>query len=213
MAMLGTSSRSSISSNPVTESTMADIVPRRAPSIRHKISFAENNWTVSDFSMLEEEETNPLPSGWEAAVVQKPRDSLRGADRLVQDLLAARTRLEEEKEKVTEKDAEIARLREKVAQLLDEAHDHRQKSSAAGTKALQVGRVNVLQPALDEELNELRRVLAFHKTNGERVSRQYQDLQVTNKDLQDSLQATEKILKEQAALISGLGLQPDRRKL
>ncbi|KAK1241431.1 hypothetical protein MKX08_001405 [Trichoderma sp. CBMAI-0020] len=195
MAMLGTSSRSSISSNLVTESTMTDIVPRRAPSFRADTSLTDNNWTVTDFSMLEEEETNPLHSHWEAAVAQKPRDSLRGADRLVQDLLLARARLEEEKEKVARKDAEIAKLHEKLAV----------------TKEQQVERMSAL-PALDEEVNELRRLLEFHKSNGERVSRQCQDLQATNKDLQVSLQATEKILEEQTALISGLGLQPNRRK-
>lgn len=163
--------------------------------------------------MLEEEETSPFHSHWETAVVQKPRDvSLHGADRLVQDLLSARRRLEEEKGKAAEKDAEIAQLREKVAQLLNEAHDHGQRSNTAVTKAQQVERINILQPALDEDVNELRRLLAFHKTNGERVSRQCQDLQAINKDLQVSLQATEKVLEEQTALISGLGLQPSRRK-
>lgn len=162
--------------------------------------------------MFKEEETNLLHPPWETAVVQKPRDvSLHGTDRLVQDLLAARTRLDEEKRKVAEKDAEIAHLHEKVAQLLDEAHEHRQKTITAETKAQQVGGINVLQPALDGDVNELRRLLAFHKTNGERVSRQCQDLQAVNRDLQVSLQAAEKALEEQAALISGLGLQPNRR--
>lgn len=191
---------------------MTDMVPRRAPSFQPGTSLTENNWTVADVSMLEDEETNPFHSHWETAVVQKPRDSLRGADRLVQDLLVARARLEEEKEKVAEKDAEIAKLREKLAQLVDEDHDHRQRSITAVTKEQQVERISVLQPALDEEVNELRRLLEFHKSNGERVSRQCQDLQATNKDLQVSLQATEKILEEQTALISGLGLQPNRRK-
>lgn len=190
---------------------MTDMVPRRVPSFQPGTSLAENNWTVADVSMLEEEETNPFHSHWETAVVQKPRDSLRGADRLVQDLLVARARLEEEKEKVANKDAEIAQLCKKLAQL-DEDHDHRQRSITAVTKEQQVERISVLQPALDEEVNELRRLLEFHKSNGERVSRQCQDLQATNKDLQFSLQATEKILEEQKALISGLGLQSNRRK-
>ncbi|KAM0462973.1 hypothetical protein ACHAPV_003098 [Trichoderma viride] len=163
--------------------------------------------------MLEEEETNPFHSHWETAVVQKPRDSLRGADRLVQDLLVARARLEEEKEKVAKKDAEIAELCKMLARLVDEDHDHRQRSITAVTKEQQVERISVLQPALDEEVNELRRLLEFHKSNGERVSRQCQDLQATNKDLQVSLQKTEKILEEQMALVTGLGLQPNRRKI
>lgn len=162
--------------------------------------------------MLEEEEANPFHSHRQTAVVQKPRDGLRGADRLVQDLLVAQARLEEEKKKVAEKDAEIAKLNERLAQSVDEAHGHRQGSVTAATKEQQIERISVLQPALDEEVNELRRLLEFHKSNGERVSRQCQDLQATNKDLQVSLQATEKILEEQTALISGMGLQPSRRK-
>ncbi|KAL7925148.1 hypothetical protein ACQKWADRAFT_285188 [Trichoderma austrokoningii] len=213
MTMLGNSSRSSIPSHLVTESTMADMVPRRAYSSRRGTSLAENNWTATDTLMLDEEETRPFDSQWETAVVHKPRDAnFHGADRLVQDLLAARTHLEEEKKKVAEKDAEIARLHEQVAQLADEAHDHRQKTSTAVAKTQQIERYTALQPALDEEVNELRRLLAFHKTNGERVSRQCQDLQAANKDLQVELQAAEKVLEEQTALISGLGLQPNRRK-
>lgn len=162
--------------------------------------------------MLEEEETNPFHSRRQTDVVQKPRDGLRGADRLVQDLLVAQARLEEEREKVAQKDAEIAKLREKLAQSVDETHGHRQGSMTAVTKEQQIERTSALQLALDEEVNQLRRLLEFHKTNGERVSRQCQDLQVINKDLQVSLQATEKIIEEQTALISGLGSQPGRRK-
>ncbi|KAM0511187.1 hypothetical protein ACHAPE_010138 [Trichoderma viride] len=212
MAMLGASSRSSISSHLVTEPTMTDIVPRRAPSFRPGTSIDENNWTVTDFSMLEEDETNPFHSHWETAVAQKSRDSLRGADRLVQDLLATRARLEEEKGKVAEKDAQIAQMNEKLGQLVDKYHGHLQNSNMEVAKEQQLERIGALQPALDEEVNELRRLLEFHKMNGERVSRQCQDLQAANKDLQVSLQATEKILEEQTALISGLGLQPSRRK-
>lgn len=207
--MLGISSRSS---NPVPESTMTDMVPRRALPSRHQLYLTENIRGATNSSKFAEEETYLCPSPWAAAVVQKPRDvSLHKADRLVQDLLAAQTSLDEEKRKVAERDAEIAQLHEKVAQLLDEAHELRQKSDTAETKAQQAQRISLLQPALDEDVNELRRLLSFHKTNGERMSRQCQDLQAMNKDLQVSLQATKKAVGEQAALISGLGLQPNRR--
>ncbi|KAL6904370.1 hypothetical protein GGI43DRAFT_400215 [Trichoderma evansii] len=220
MAMLGSSPRSS---NLTIEPTMADIVPRRAwpdfPDMPRTLSVRDAE-TFVNAPISVEEQTNLPPSHYEMAVAQKPRDvSLHGVDRLVQDLLATQTLLEDEKRKVAEKDAEIARLEEQISRILDKGYtqllgrtnEHGQKSNTTETKAHQPEPINVLQLAPDEEVNKLRRLLAFHKTNGEGVSRQCQELQATNKELQASLQATEKALEEQVALVSGLGLQPNRR--
>lgn len=145
---------------------------------------------------------------YETEVAEKPRDDgLHGIDKLVHDLLATHKSLEEEKRKVAERDAEIARLKERVAHLLEEAREDMQKRETAETKAQELERMSELQSKHDEEVNELRRLLAFHKTNGEQVSRQCRELQATNKGLQVSLKANEMMRQEQAALLSGLRLQ------
>ncbi|KAL7786206.1 hypothetical protein V8C37DRAFT_419627 [Trichoderma ceciliae] len=152
---------------------------------------------------VEERTSSHLP--YEMAVVERPRDAgLHGIDRLVQDLLASHKSLEDEKRKVVERDAEIAQLKEKMAHL--EAGEDGQKPETAGVQMQELELMSAMQSTHDGEVNELRRLLTFHKTNGEQVSRQFRDLQATNRDLQVSLQATEKALEEQASLLSGLGL-------
>lgn len=203
---------------------MTDMVPRRTwpdmPDLHRtpSVLYAE---TVAKTPAYAEDETNIPLSHYETVGVQKPRDvSLHGVDRLVQDLLATRTLLEEEKRKVIEKDAEIARMGEQISrildkaytQLLDKTNEHGPTSNTTETKARQLEPIKVLKPAPDEEISKLGRLLEFHKTNGERVSRQCQELQAINKELQVSLQATEKALEEQAALISSLGLKPNCRR-
>jgi chromosome segregation ATPase len=159
---------------------------------------------------LVEERTNFRPP-YEMTASEKPRDvGLHGIDKLVQDLMASQKNLEGEKGKVAERDAEITRLQEKVAQLMDEAREDGRKRDSTEAKVQELERMSALHSAHDEEVNELRRLLAFHQTNGERVSRQYRDLQATNKELQASLQATNKAIDEQISLISSLGLQDDR---
>ncbi|KAM0258383.1 hypothetical protein ACHAQJ_003858 [Trichoderma viride] len=207
MAMLGTSSRST---NVTTESIMTDMVPRFAIHPRRGTPSAQTIEAMVKEPSYMEERTDFRPP-YEMTVAEKPREAgLHGLDRLVQDLRISQMSLEDEKRKVTEKDAEITRLQEKVAQLLDEAREGGRERDSAEIKIQELERMSVLQPAHDEELNELRRLLAFHQTNGERVSRQCQDLRAINKDLEVSLQATKKALEEQASLISGLGLQPNR---
>ncbi|KAH6608627.1 hypothetical protein Trco_001973 [Trichoderma cornu-damae] len=162
---------------------------------------------ICDDTKSEWEETNThLP--YETGSIDKPDDaSVHGMDRLVHDLLAAHKSLEEERRKVAEKDAEIARLEAKVTHLLDG-----QKRETADAKAQGSERTSALRTTHDEEVNELRRLLEFHKTNGEQVSRRFRDLQAANKDLQASLGAAEMALQEQASLLSGLGLEPDQQR-
>ncbi|KAL9477236.1 hypothetical protein ACSS6W_007077 [Trichoderma asperelloides] len=220
MSMLDSSPRSS---SPTAGPTMTDIVPRRAwpdmPDLRRTPSVLYSETVVKTPAYAEDETNIPL-SHYETVGVQKPRDvSLHGVDRLVQDLLATRTLIEEEKRKVIEKDAEIARMGEQISRIIDKAHtqlldktnEHGPTSNTTETKAQHLERIKVLQPAPDEEISKLGRLLDFHKTNGERVSRQCQELQAINKELQASLQAAEKALEEQVALISSLGLQPHCR--
>ncbi|RFU74128.1 hypothetical protein TARUN_8128 [Trichoderma arundinaceum] len=146
-----------------------------------------------------EETSTRLP--YEMGEVEKPRDAgLHGIDRLVQDLLASQKNLEDERRKVAELDAEITRLKEKVAILLHEAQEGGQKRGTEEARVQELERMSALH---DEDANELRRLLAFHKTNGERVSRQLRDLQATNKDLQASLKVAEMALEmKQASLLS-----------
>ncbi|PTB54103.1 hypothetical protein M431DRAFT_509108 [Trichoderma harzianum CBS 226.95] len=127
-------------------------------------------------------------------------------DRLVQDLIAARKSLEDEKKKTKDKDAQIAQLKQEVAYLRNKAREGGRKHEAAGAEVWKLERASVLASASSEEVNELQRLLAFHKTNGEQVSRQLRDLQATNKDLETQLQATETVLREQMSLLSGLGI-------
>lgn len=127
-------------------------------------------------------------------------------DRLVRDLIASRKSLEDEKRKATDKDAEIAQLKQEVAYLRDKAREGSQKQEAAGSEVWELGQASVLSSANCEEVNELRRLLAFHKTNGEQVTRKLRDLQTTNKDLEAQLQVAETALQEQMSLLSGLGI-------
>ncbi|KAL6694860.1 hypothetical protein J3F84DRAFT_32484 [Trichoderma pleuroticola] len=127
-------------------------------------------------------------------------------DRLVKDLLASRKSLEDEKRKVADKDADIAQLKQEVAYLRDKAREGGQKQEAAGSEVWELEQASVLSSANCEEVNELRRLLAFHKTNGEQVSRKLRDLQTTNKDLEAQLQVAETALQEQMSLLSGLGI-------
>ncbi|UKZ79632.1 hypothetical protein TrVFT333_007392 [Trichoderma virens FT-333] len=127
-------------------------------------------------------------------------------DRLVQDLLASRKDLENEKRKTTDKDVEIAQLKQEVAHLLDRAHEEGQKREAAEAEMRELGRMSVVSSVNCEEVDELRRLLVFHKTNGEQLSRKLRDLQATYKDLEAQLQVTEMALQEQMSLVSGLGI-------
>ncbi|KAL6873090.1 hypothetical protein J3F83DRAFT_732012 [Trichoderma novae-zelandiae] len=123
-----------------------------------------------------------VPLTLESLTTEKPREAaLDGMDRLVQDLLASRKHLKDEKSKAEDKDAEIARLKEEMAQLRQRDCEER------------------------EEVKELRRLLAFHQRNGEQVSRKFRDLQAANKGLQTQLQAAEMALEEQTALLAGPG--------
>ncbi|KAK4085326.1 uncharacterized protein Triagg1_316 [Trichoderma aggressivum f. europaeum] len=127
-------------------------------------------------------------------------------DRLVQDLIASRKSLEDEKRKAADKDAEIAQLKREVTYLRNKAREGGRKHEAAESEVWVLERASVLASASSEEVNELQRLLAFHKTNGEQVSRRLRDLQATNKDIQTQLQATEAVLREQMSLLSGLGI-------
>lgn len=142
---------------------------------------------------------------YEMGVPEKPRDvGLNGMDRLVQDLLASQKSLEEEKTKVADRDAEIARLKEEVAHLLDRAREDGQKRETAEVEVRELERMSALLSVHDEEINELRRLLAFHKTNGGQVSRKFRDLQAINKDLQVQLQVVEMTLGDQVPVQSGV---------
>lgn len=130
-------------------------------------------------------------------------------DRLVRDLLASRKNLEDEKRKAADKDAEIAQLKQEVAYLGDKAHAGGQKHEAAETDEWDFWgfkKASVSSSANCEEVNELRQLLAFHKTNGEQVSKKLRDLQTTNKDLEAQLHVAETALQEQMSLLSGLGI-------
>ncbi|KAL7960983.1 hypothetical protein V8C34DRAFT_45270 [Trichoderma compactum] len=130
-------------------------------------------------------------------------------DRLVRDLIASRKSLEDEKRKAADKDAEIAQLKQEVAYLRNKAREGGRKHEATmreGTEVRELEVGSVLASASSEEVNELQRLLAFHKTNGEQVSRKLRDLRATNKDIETQLQATEAVLREQMSLLSGLGI-------
>lgn len=140
------------------------------------------SFTETDDDLEIDLEQGEADSPNESGVTEKLRiTGLRAMDRLVQDLLASQKSLEDEKRKAEDKDAEIARLKEEVAQL--------QQRDCQDCK----------------EVEELRRLLAFYKANGEQVSREFRDLQATNRSLQTQLQATETALEEQMSLLSGLG--------
>lgn len=150
------------------------------------------------------EQTNArLPQGMDSetqnAVVYR-------MDRLVRDLLASRKSLEDEKRKTADQDAEIAQLKQEVAYLQDKARAGGQKHEAAEVEVWELEQESVLSPANCEEVNELRQLLAFHKTNGQQVSKKLRDLQTTNKDLEAQLQVAETALQEQMSLLSGLGI-------
>ncbi|KAL7935362.1 hypothetical protein V8C35DRAFT_299264 [Trichoderma chlorosporum] len=132
---------------------------------------------------------------------------LYNVDRLVQDLLASRKDLKNEKRKLADKDIEIALLKQEVACLRDKAREDGQKCETVGTEACQSQRVSVLNSAAREEVNELQQLLAYHKTKGEQVSRKLRELQATNEDLETQLQVTATALQEQMSLLSGLGIR------
>ncbi|KAL7912002.1 hypothetical protein GGI35DRAFT_303880 [Trichoderma velutinum] len=127
-------------------------------------------------------------------------------DRLVRDLMASRKSLEDEKRKAVDKDAEIAQLKREVAYLRNKAREGGQNHEAAGAEVWELERASVLDSANCEAMNELQQLLAFHRTNGEQVSRKLRDLQAINKELETQLQTTETVLREQMSLLSGLGI-------
>ncbi|KAH0491272.1 hypothetical protein TgHK011_002709 [Trichoderma gracile] len=121
----------------------------------------------------------------ETLTTRKPRDAaFDEMNRLVQDLLASRKELEDERRKTADKDTEIAQLREEVAQL--QQMDHKDC----------------------EEASELRRLLAFHIRNGEQLSRRFRDLQAVNKGLEAQLQAAETALEARDRYRSSLDRAP-----
>ncbi|KAK4070458.1 hypothetical protein Trihar35433_4925 [Trichoderma harzianum] len=160
-----------------------------------------------DNAEISSEQTNTrLPQGMDSetqnAVVYR-------MDRLVRDLLASRKSLEDEKRKSADKDADIAQLKQEVADLQGKARAGGQKHEAAqeeGWAFWGFEKASVLSSSNCEEVNELRQLLAFHKTNGEQVSKKLRDLQTTNKDLEAQLQVAETALQEQMSLLSGLGI-------
>ncbi|KAL6817057.1 hypothetical protein J3E69DRAFT_358294 [Trichoderma sp. SZMC 28015] len=160
-----------------------------------------------DNAEISSEQTNTrLPQGMDSetqnAVVYR-------MDRLVRDLLASRKSLEDEKRKSADKDADIAQLKQEVADLQGKARAGGQKHEAAqeeGWHFWGFDKASVLSSSNCEEVNELRQLLAFHKSNGEQVSKKLRDLQTTNKDLEAQLQVAETALQEQMSLLSGLGI-------
>ncbi|KAL6800196.1 hypothetical protein J3E68DRAFT_397614 [Trichoderma sp. SZMC 28012] len=157
-----------------------------------------------DNAEINSEQTNTrLPQGMDSetqnAVVYR-------MDRLVRDLLASRKSLEDEKRKAADKDADIAQLKQEVAYLRDKARAGGQKHEAAEADMWGFKEASVLSSSNCEEVNELRQLLAFHKTNGEQVSKKLRYLQITNKDLEAQLQVAETALQEQMSLLSGLGI-------
>ncbi|QYT02396.1 hypothetical protein H0G86_009399 [Trichoderma simmonsii] len=172
----------------------------------HTMSVQTATGTHDDVEAKLEQTNARLPQGMDSetqnAVVYR-------MDRLVRDLLASRKSLEDEKRKAADKDAEIAQLKQEVAYLRDKARAGGQKHEAAEADEWDFWgfkKASVLSSANCEEVNELRRLLAFHKTNGEQVSKKLRDLQTTNKDLEAQLQVAETALQEQMSLLSGLGI-------
>ncbi|KAL7819968.1 hypothetical protein V8C26DRAFT_393952 [Trichoderma gracile] len=151
---------------------------RMAFAVPPKAFTETDNDVEVEMDLEQDQADSPNESG--VTEISRPT-SLRAMDRLVQDLLASQKNLEDEKRKADAKDAEIARLREEVSQL-----QQRDCNDC-------------------EQMKELRRLLAFHKTNGEQVSSKFRELQAANRGLQAQLQATKSALEEQMALISGLG--------
>ncbi|KAL5092308.1 hypothetical protein Trisim1_001568 [Trichoderma cf. simile WF8] len=192
-----------------------DPLPRRRlttrsinpPAMAMEIAPQQTSVGTHDDVEAKLEQTNArLPQGMDSetqnAVVYR-------MDRLVRDLLASRKSLEDEKRKAADKDAEIAQLKQEVASLRDKARARRQKHEAAreeGWYFWGFDKASVLSSSNCEEVNELRQLLAFHKTNGEQVSKKLRDLQTTNKDLEAQLQVAETALQEQMSLLSGLGI-------
>ncbi|KAJ4855131.1 uncharacterized protein T069G_10689 [Trichoderma breve] len=160
-----------------------------------------------DNAEISSEQTNTrLPQGMDS---ETKNDVVYRMDMLVRDLLASRKSLEDEKRKSADKDADIAQLKKEVADLRDKARAGGQKHEAAGEEGWAFwgfDKASVLSSANCEEVNELRRLLAFHKTNGEQVSKKLRDLQATNKDLEAQLQVADTALQEQMSLLSGLGI-------
>ncbi|KAM6486146.1 hypothetical protein HDV62DRAFT_353240 [Trichoderma sp. SZMC 28011] len=209
----GPSPRRRLAARSINHPAMAmEIVPQQTsvgkwipPHLRtpHTMSVQTATGTHDDVEAKLEQTNARLPQGMDSetqnAVVYR-------MDRLVRDLLASRKNLEDERRKAADKDAEIAQLKQEVAYLQDKARAGGQKHEAAEAEMWGFEQASVLSSANCEEVNELRQLLAFHKTNGEQVSKKLRDLQTTNKDLEAQLQVAETALQEQMSLLSGLGI-------
>ena len=110
------------------------------------------------------------------------------------------SQVEAEKSKAERHLQELQQLRASHAAMSQTVADNRKAENDA--QALQQ-----LQASHATELEELRRLSNFFKNNSERLSRQTRELMATNRSLQDSFQAKDREIEEQASQVYVLRLQ------
>ncbi|KAK5988276.1 hypothetical protein PT974_12418 [Cladobotryum mycophilum] len=149
---------------------------------------------------------SPIHSG--TARCARCQDSgLHHIDKLVEDLINSENELESERRKHAQKDAEMAKLEQDLAERSSDLVESQHQRGAAETRVRELEQMASVQAGQGKEVDELRRLLAFHVKNGEQLSRQFKDMQAANKHLEASLQQKEAALQEQASLLAGLGVR------
>jgi chromosome segregation ATPase len=135
--------------------------------------------------------------------IENERAELAELRQNTHDMLA---QLEAKEAELLGKTGELAEQASKLRLLENElsgqvvqAQQERQGREEA-ERAVQAGQQ--AQQTLEKDVAELQRLLAFHRTNGELVSKNARSTQAANRQLETSLRAKEAQLKEQASLIA-----------